>query len=131
MSILDWIRNIMLGFRVWDVENKHFVDLKENLEASDYPFSINYLGNSDFEDEWYIYNQSTGLTDCNGKMIYEGDIIETITHMVINCEVFIVDTVHRFFDKYYYRRPGTELDSFYFKVIGNIYENVDLAEKLK
>lgn len=92
-------------------------------------------------DEWLnnidntVLMQSTGLKDKNGKLIYEGDIVEfnfdtdEIKAVVSwdNKELigFYLNTTDYFKDKYV-----TDYD-FYkndYEVIGNIYENPELLE---
>lgn len=78
----------------------------------------------------YWINQCTGLKDKNGKLIYEGDIVEILgdeipyvieydedrARFVIDSEI---DRVCCDFDNY----SGYELE-----IIGNIYENKELLQ---
>lgn len=81
-----------------------------------------------------IIMQSTGLTDKNGKEIFEGDILH---HQIQTEYTFIVK-----YDKDNARWYGDGLSRTYridimkdflqyYKVIGNIYENPELLEEKK
>ena len=59
-----------LKFRVWSVINNCFVTNGCSMSVL---LSLEYEGAINSKD---IYQQYTGLTDCKGKDIYEGDIIK-------------------------------------------------------
>lgn len=79
--------------------------------------------------------QSTGLTDKNGKEIFEGDILSIETdEEKVKVEVSW-DNKHALFvfesKKYDERESLGELfedNTYPFKIIGNVYENPELAE---
>lgn len=87
----------------------------------------------DFND--IVLMQSTGLTDKNGKEIFEGDILSVETDEE-NVKVEVSwDSKHALFafesKKYNEKIPLDELfedNSYPFKIIGNIYENPELLE---
>lgn len=75
-------------------------------------------------DEIFIVNEYTGLKDCNGKEIYEGDIV--IPHSLenkMNKSVIVYE-----FNEF--RIKGESLywnwDLKQVEVVGNIYENPEL-----
>lgn len=125
-----------IKFRVWDKENK------EMLKVQELDFADTFYGgrlairtdqyNDYFDLEDMILMQYTGLKDKNGKEIYEGDIIRATkrTDLELNyhnfkvfmhngCYMFGNYNAHEFFDKFNFK-----------EVIGNIYENKDLLEKM-
>jgi uncharacterized phage protein (TIGR01671 family) len=101
------------------------------------PFELQmWVGESDkhpanikFED--YEPMQFTGLTDKNGKEIYEGDII--VESDFINDRSMFTVVEYGHFDNDYEDIFGFKITSFFesekVEVIGNIYENPELLTK--
>ena len=125
------------NFRAWDKENKIMIDVDilnwNNGEVDFIGDGITFiLKANDIE-----LMQSTGLTDKNGKEIFEGDIIainlegiETpITAKVFQNRKIGILMFHAFED--YEDVPMVELlegNPVEFAIIGNIWEDPELAE---
>lgn len=125
------------NFRAWDKENKKMIDVDilnwNNGEVDFIGDGITFiLKANDIE-----LMQSTGLTDKNGKEIFEGDIIainlegiETpITAKVFQNRKIGILMFHAFEDNE--DVPMVELlegNPVEFAIIGNIWEDPELAE---
>lgn len=125
-------------YRAWDKEFKEMV----RVDALDFDGQIikaTYKNVSVVKEDLkkYVLMQSTGLTDKNGKEIFEGDIIAIDVEdieMPINAKVFQNSKIgilmfHDFEENE--DVPMVELledDSVAFATIGNIYENPELLE---
>lgn len=118
--------------RVWDTE--------EDRYASDEDICFDTGGSCDnvydlavVDDQFYIYEQCTGLKDKNGKLIYEGDIVKS----AYTEKTYIVGREkHYACWSYRYKNVGTTLSegdivNYELEVIGNIHENPELLEDNK
>lgn len=117
-------------FRAWDIE--------EDRYASDDDICYDTGGTWDsvydllkVANQFYIYEQCTGLKDKNGKLIYEGDIVETHDYTTEHSQIV--------FDKGCYVLKSKDAAMYEHlsnhekecKVIGNIHENPELLEEHK
>lgn len=125
-------------YRAWDKEFKEMVRV-DALVFDEQIIKTTYKnGNVVKEDlKNYVLMQSTGLTDKNGKEIFEGDIIAIEVEDIeapINAKVFCNNEIgvlmfHVFEDNE--DVPMVELledNSVAFAVAGNIWEHPELAE---
>ena len=72
--------------------------------------------------------QYTGLTDKNGKRIFEGDIVKYINSSP--CKIDYIDSQFVMMWKKFYRNFERVYDD-EIEVIGNIYDNPELLEVLR
>ena len=123
-------------YRAWDKEFKEMVQV-DALVFEEQLIKATYKnGNVVKEDlKNYVLMQSTGLTDKNGKEIFEGDILSIETDKE-NVKVEVSwDSKHALFvfesKKYNAKDALGELfedNPYPFKIIGNVWENPELAE---
>lgn len=125
-----------IKYRVWDNENKSYND----------PYSSAYYamaqdGGLDFychgdhmreaDPDVYFIEQYTGLTDKNGKEIYEGDIVKNIEG-VNETAVCVWDESNAEFDfrckDGKYTRDNVKSWLEMYEVVGNIHENKELLD---
>lgn len=125
-------------YRAWDKEFKEMVQV-DALVFEEQLIKATYKnGNVVKEDlKNYVLMQSTGLTDKNGKEIFEGDILSIETdeeNVKVKLEVSW-DSKHALFvfdsKKYNAKEALGELfedNPYPFKIIGNVWEDPELAE---
>lgn len=129
----------LLRFRAWDKEFKEMVQV-DALVLDEQVIKATYNNGNGVKDDLknYVLMQSTGLTDKNGKEIFEGDILSIETDEE-NVKVEVSwDSKHALFvfesKKYNEKEALGELfedNSYPFKIIGNRYEHPELAEVKK
>lgn len=130
----------MLKYRVWDEENKRFLDAEEFIIIPNGRVLVgDWMTGNDFsygydEPERFILMQSTGLIDKNGVEILEGDIVKvTDDYGDTNFSDGGIGTICGLDDLYMWYIDGQvhnglyDIDQcYYIEVIGNIYENQEL-----
>lgn len=128
-------------YRAWDKEFKEMVQV-DALVFEEQIIKATYKnGNVVKEDlKNYVLMQSTGLTDKNGKEIFEGDILSIETdeeNVKVKIEVSW-DSKHALFvfesKKYNAKEALGELfedNPYPFKIIGNVWEDPELVEVKK
>lgn len=137
-----------LKFRVWDKENKclHYPTRYSNftivngtvVKIESYPIANSaYLGKRiSWEFDYAVIMQCTGLKDKNGKLIYEGDVVngtcgvywgKMIVKFNENEAKFYMYRIDKRYTDLHFHGKNQE-DNFELEVIGNIYENTELLE---
>lgn len=131
-----------LKFRAWDKKNKRMGKvLQLSLDESGILGGWVDFGNDSAqllfdEAEWM---QFTGLTDKNGKEIYEGDILHWLAIEVKTSRIVVDETVQvKWSDdatRFYVEKRGIFENVFqgrtrWWPVIGNIHENPELLSNL-
>lgn len=125
-------------YRAWDKKLKEMVQV-DALVFEEQIIKATYKNENVVKEDLknYVLMQSTGLTDKNGKEIFEGDIIAIEVEDIeapINAKVFCNNEIgvlmfHAFEDNE--DVPMVELledNSVAFAVAGNIWEHPELAE---
>jgi len=112
-----------IKFRVWDTDENEMHWLVNNIDQVDQEVTRQSELLDMHEEYGYPIMQYTGLKDKNGKKIYEGDILKSISGMG---EVYWNNEIGA-----WAWPPGEDwgmIEDKNIEVIGNIYEN---PEKLK
>lgn len=111
-------------FRVWNKENKKLYDwdFLEKTKGENTFFWVMHQAQNDCKHN--ILMQCTGLKDKNGKLIYEGDIVN------YSCLPGYSDIYACTFNRGDFLIGGLLISNTHLKseVIGNIYENPELLE---
>ena len=121
-------------FRAWNKATKEMYEV-DDIMSIDFEKSEISVKTLFFErTNYYNFNdialmQSTGLTDKNGKEIFEGDIIDSYDVGLSGIVEFRPDLgafVSTLIEYNNFERLCNVADST--QIIGNIYENLELAE---
>lgn len=127
----------VLKFRAWDNENKEWINtgnffVMGNGELGSYG-SFDDTGGFMVQP---IINQFTGILDCTGREIFEGDIVQRTTVSTGHKKVEIVKWVKRggyepmqsMSPKNISKQEDGTYKSRSLQVVGNIYENPELIK---
>ena len=116
-----------IKFRAWDKENKKMI------YNPDFVFP-NYA--MDGNASVFVLMQYTGLTDDNGKEIYEGDVVKVGVICITGVRELLGDVVYergcfkiRLNDYVYDFISFDGVTSI--EVVGNVYEHPELLEEIK
>ena len=123
--------NDRFKFRVWDKINDRW--LKSTLLDIDTGYLLGYYDNQQAYKRRYVLQQCTGLKDKNGKLIYEGDIINCFDCRPYSRSFPLVEKGIITYKKAQFI-VNTKFSEYLFEdiedieIIGNIYENKELLE---
>lgn len=120
----------MIKFRAWYMPFGKYGAMQEMV----YSRASHILALAETEPEKYIPEQFTGLTDVNGKEIYEGDIVRILSINVISDIKYMRDGVtpefeidrQKVFDED--NVLGTATCESDVEIIGNVHANPELLE---
>lgn len=118
-------------YRAWDKEFKEMVQV-DALVFYEQIIKATYKNGNIVKDDLknYVLMQSTGLTDKNGKEIFEGDILKVNDWLEVVSfseeKAMFVSKEISFSETPLYDLFNTDI--FEVEIIGNIYENSELAE---
>lgn len=104
-------------FRMWDAQKNEMISPRDGD-------LISWHGPSNWRD-FYTVLQYTGMKDCEGVEIYEGDILDDGSGYL-----YVVSFIDGRFAAHEKNDVLmlTNLDDYDFEVIGNIYETPELLE---
>lgn len=118
--------NDRFKFRVWSYEQKRMINSWDYSSKRDFLYGA-LIDHRFFGNGLFITMQSTDMKDKNGKLIYEGDILQQpqLPHKVV-CEWY----KDGFWLNGFMNGAKRELRNMHnwYEVIGNIYENKELLE---
>jgi uncharacterized phage protein (TIGR01671 family) len=130
-----------IKFRVWGIKEREmefvgaidWTPLNERVITCNTKTRKHYSFQDNRFPDSFVLMQFTGLQDVNGKDIYEGDIIKPS-----DSKLFFVIAWDEKLCKFGGLHPDKEfglrlnkLNTDYYTVIGNIYENPELIKEIK
>lgn len=111
-------------FRVWSEKQKKMYFWSDIIKMTNFGYAL-FIDNRALGEGLWFKQQSTGLKDKNGKLIYEGDVVEREDIQGKKRGVVVFDK-----EALQFRATNMSLYSLIHRaeVIGNIYENPELLE---
>ncbi|WP_436645296.1 YopX family protein [Lactiplantibacillus plantarum] len=110
----------MIKFRAWYMPFGKYGAMQEMV----YSRASHILALAETEPEKYIPEQFTGLTDVNGKDIYEGDIVENERGEILRVSYSAIDASFVAGNCYFGSiGAGKEI-----RIIGNVHANPELLK---
>lgn len=115
-----------IKFRVYDKQSNEMIYLES---PSTYDNGLWFKSDKHIDSEDIVIMQFTGLTDCEGKEIFEGDIIKNKIYDF--CLKVCWDNNYCGFSLVNKKFVSSLLDyepNIYYKIVGNIHQNSELLE---
>lgn len=120
-------------FRAWDKDEKKWCNYQVYIDSNGEAYYEHYERGLDNNVNVEIM-QYTGLKDKNGVEIYDGDIVHLTSDEGVNYNALIVFKNGGFCaidgteSDYSFRRYDLSRFDLYLKVIGNVYQHLELLE---
>jgi len=130
-------QNRIIKFRFWDKRIKNFVIPKAGGDFADIECNEWF---KELQKDGLVIMQFTGLKDCHGKEIYEGDIVKSIeeynSYTSMKSEIYGGQVYEVVWDKAGFELSPSPIVNHLIswndvEVIGNIFENPELLKEEK
>ena len=114
-------------------DGKLFIAINKSKEPSESEIYLDVINNPNKYKERFVIEQYTGLTDKNGKNIFEGDIVNVNTNKDTLCHRYEGRNLVIRFDEYHRFVASGKLEyplcnHYEWEVIGNIHDNPELLK---
>ena len=110
-----------IKFRAWDNVFKEYDNSYFVIDEDGSLFELDGDKQNELDAKRFVVEQFTGLTDENGKDIYEGDIVKNPNDNCLEAVIY----KHAMFITVCFKTLPT------MKIVGNIHENANLLEGQK